>query len=123
MSAQPRTVVRAGLFDIVAVVVFVALGRRSHDEGGNAAIETLRVAAPFLIALAVGWAAARAWRQPASLATGAIVWVVTVALGMVVRNLVFDRGTATSFVVVASLVTGVLLLGWRTVVLAIAHRR
>jgi hypothetical protein len=123
MSAQPRTVVRAGLFDIVAVIVFVALGRRSHDEGGNAAVETARVAAPFLIALAVGWVAARAWRRPTALTTGAIVWVVTVALGMVVRNVVFDRGTATSFVVVASLVTGVLLLGWRAVALAIAHRR
>ncbi|MEN9504719.1 MAG: hypothetical protein RI958_645 [Actinomycetota bacterium] len=123
MSAQPRTVVRAGLFDIVAVIVFVALGRRSHDEGGNAAVETARVAAPFLIALAVGWVAARAWRRPTALTTGAIVWVVTVALGMVVRNVVFDRGTATSFVVVASLVTGVLLLCWRAVALAIAHRR
>lgn len=108
------------MFDVVAVVVFVALGRRSHDEGGNAVAETLRVAAPFLIALAVGWVVARAWRRPTAIATGVIVWVITVALGMVLRNLVFDRGTATSFVIVATLVTGALLLGWRAVASAVA---
>ncbi len=101
--------------DVVAVLVFVALGRRSHDEGGNAVAETAKVAAPFLLALALGWLAARAWRTPRALATGAIVWVVTVAAGMVLRRFVFDRGTATSFIVVATLVTGALLLGWRLV--------
>jgi hypothetical protein len=34
---------------------------------------------------------------------------------MVLRRTVFDRGTAFSFIVVASVFTGVLLLGWRLV--------
>jgi hypothetical protein len=75
----------------------------------------LSVAAPFLIALAVGWAAARAWRAPVAWRTGLVVWPVTVALGMVLRRFAFDRGTATSFIVVASVATGLLLLGWRLV--------
>lgn len=120
---MPRATVRAGLLDVVAVLVFVALGRRSHDEGGNAVTETLRVAAPFLIALVIGWAVARAWRRPATITTGAIVWVVTVSGGMMLRNVVFDRGTATSFIIVASLATGLLLLGWRAVALAVVRRR
>lgn len=122
MSALPRATVRAGVFDVVAVLVFVALGRRSHDEGGNAVTETLRVGAPFLIALAVGWLVARAWTRPVALTTGVIVWVVTVVAGMVLRNIVFDRGTATSFVLVATIATGVLLVGWRAVALAISRR-
>lgn len=113
--APRRQVVTAVAADVVAVLVFVALGRRSHDEGGNAVVETAKVAAPFLLALALGWLAARAWRAPRALATGAVVWVVTVAAGMLLRRFVFDRGTATSFIVVATLVTGALLLGWRLV--------
>ena len=110
-----RRVVLAAAVDIVAVVVFVAAGRRSHDESGNVVAGTLAVAAPFLIALGLGWLAARAWRRPFELSTGALVWVVTVVVGMLLRRVVFDRGTAMSFVVVATVVTGVLLLGWRAV--------
>jgi hypothetical protein len=123
MSASRREVATAAAADVVAVLVFVALGRRSHDEGGNAVSETVTVAAPFLLALALGWLEARAWRAPRALATGVIVWVVTVALGMVLRRFVFDRGTATSFIVVATLVTGALLLGWRLVATKLSAKR
>lgn len=123
MAMPTHSVVRAAALDAAAVVVFVAVGRRSHDEGGNPVVETLQVAAPFLIALAVGWVVARAWNRPASLRTGLVVWPVTVALGMVLRHWVFDRGTAASFIVVATIATGVLLLGWRAVASAVARRR
>ena len=104
----------AAALDIAVVVVFVAIGRRNHDEG-SAVGEVVRIAAPFLMGLAAGWVAARAWRRPFDLATGALIWVVTVALGMVLRRTLFDRGTAFSFVVVATVFTGALLLGWRVV--------
>jgi hypothetical protein len=116
-------VLRAAAFDVVAVIVFVAAGRRSHDEGGNALAETAKVAAPFLLALGVAWFVVRAWRRPEAIRTGAGVWVVTVALGMLLRRTVFDRGTAASFVIVATLVTGALLLGWRAAQLVVARRR
>ncbi len=102
----------AALADAGAVVLFAALGRASHDEG-SAVAGTLEVAAPFLIGAAAGWAAARAWRRPAALATGAVVLAVTVGAGMLLRGLAFDRGTAPSFVVVAAIVLGALMLGWR----------
>ena len=117
-----RAVVTAAVADVVAVVVFVALGRRSHDEGGNVVVGTAKVAAPFLIALAAGWLAARAWQRPRAIVTGLVIWVITVALGMVLRRFVFDRGTATSFVIVATIVTGVFLLGWRVVIGRLAAR-
>jgi hypothetical protein len=103
----------AFLLDVVCILLFVVLGRRSHHEDGSFLAATGKVAAPFLIALAVGWLVARGWRAPTGLTTVTIVWVVTVALGMVLRHWVFDRGTAASFVVVASVVTFVLLFGWR----------
>ena len=58
-----------------------------------------------------------------SVETAFIIWPVTVALGMVLRNLVFDRGTALPFIIVATLVLGVFLVGWRMVVAGIAGRR
>ena len=42
---------------------------------------------------------------------------------MALRGLVFDRGTAPSFVVVAAIVLGVLLLGWRLAVRVVGQRR
>ena len=42
---------------------------------------------------------------------------------MLVRNLVFDRGTATSFVIVATLFVGAFLVGWRVVLRLIDERR
>ncbi|MEP7114827.1 MAG: DUF3054 domain-containing protein [Ilumatobacteraceae bacterium] len=110
-----RRVVAAALADVAAIVVFVAIGRRNHDEG-EAVDGIINVAAPFLIALVVGWVVARTWTRPMDVESAFIVWPVTVALGMVLRNLVFDRGTALPFIIVATLVTGVFLVGWRLVV-------
>jgi Protein of unknown function (DUF3054) len=107
-----RRVVIAATADIAAIVVFVAIGRRNHDEG-EAVDGILDVAAPFLIALAVGWIAARAWTRPMQVETAFVIWPITVALGMVLRNLAFDRGTALPFIIVATIVTGVFLVGWR----------
>ena len=101
--------------DLLAVIAFAAIGRRNHNETGNIVAGALTVAAPFAIAMAVGWLAARAWREPVTGRTAVIVWAVTVALGVVLRRFVFDRSTAASFVVVATIALGVLIVGWRAV--------
>jgi hypothetical protein len=44
-----------------------------------------------------------------------------VVIGMLLRKAI-SQGTALSFVVVASLVTAILLLGWRAAVSALARR-
>ena len=116
-----RRTAAAAIVDIVAIVVFVAIGRRNHNEG-ETVDAVLTVAAPFLIALAVGWIAARAWTRPMQVETAFVIWPITVAVGMVLRSLVFDRGTALPFVIVATVVTGVFLVGWRMLA-AVAERR
>lgn len=113
-DANDRRITVAAALDAFSIVVFVAVGRRNHDQD-PALAGTLFTAAPFLVALGVGWVVSRAWREPFGLFTGAVIWVVTIGLGMVLRNLVFDRGTAASFVVVATLFTGACLVGWRLI--------
>jgi hypothetical protein len=57
--------------------------------------------------------ASRGWRRPTAIApTGLTVWLCTVVVGMLLRRLT-GAGVAASFVVVASTVTAVVLLGWR----------
>lgn len=121
-SAPDGRMTAAAVLDTVAVVVFVAVGRRTHDQDpGTAAV--FATAAPFLIALFAGWLVARAWRRPLSLVTGLVVWAVTIVGGMLLRNLVFGDGTATSFVVVAAAFTFACLIGWRLVALAVERVR
>jgi hypothetical protein len=104
----------AGAADLVAVVVFVAIGRRSHDES-SALVGLAHTAWPFVTGALVGWLMARGWRTPAALVpTGLTVWVSCVAVGMVLRA-VAGQGVAASFVVVATVVLAVFLLGWRLV--------
>ncbi|MEM9042577.1 MAG: DUF3054 domain-containing protein [Actinomycetota bacterium] len=109
----PNATPLAAGIDTAIVVAFAALGRRNHDEqpGLGGLVDT---AWPFLAGLALGWAVSRAWDRPAEFRTGLIVWPVTVAAGMVLRQLTGD-GTATSFIVVASAFLGAGLVGWRAI--------
>ena len=116
-----RTSALSLLTDVVCVVVFCTIGRRSHDEGITVA-GVAETAWPFLVGTGVGWLVSRGWQRPTSLApTGIAVWVCTVVIGMLLRKLT-SAGVAASFIVVASLVTGVLLLGWRAALMGVRRR-
>jgi hypothetical protein len=109
--------------DIAAVVLFATLGRNAHDERSGAAA-VLTIAAPFLVGLAVGWIVNPAVRrQPLALRAGVGVWLTTVAIGLVLRRTVWDRGTAASFVIVSTLVLGALIVGWRAMWVFACRRR
>lgn len=103
-----RAVITTAIVDVVAVVVFVAIGRRNHDEGA-ALSGVLGVAAPFLIALGISWIGLRTWREPFNRASFIATWVITVFVGLLLRRVVFDRGIATAFIIVATITLGVLL--------------
>ena len=108
--------------DVLCVLVFCAVGRRSHDEGLSIT-GVVTTAWPFLTGTAIGWLAARAWQRPTAVVpTGVVIWLCTVVIGMVLRK-ASSAGVAASFVVVAASVTAVLLLGWRAAVgLTLRHR-
>jgi peptidoglycan/LPS O-acetylase OafA/YrhL len=107
-----RRALVALLADIVCVIVFCTIGRRSHAEGLTVT-GIAQTAWPFLAGAAVGWLLIGGWRRPFTvIPTGVTVWVCTVVVGMLLRKAT-SAGVSTSFVVVASVVTAVLLLGWR----------
>ena len=112
-TVKPRTAAAVAA-DVVCVLVVCAIGRRSHAEGLTLT-GVAETAWPFLTGTAAGWLVSRGWRRPTALTpTGVVVWIATVAVGMLLRR-VSGQGVAVSFVVVASTVTAVLLLGWRAV--------
>lgn len=112
----------AAAADLVAVVVFVAIGRRSHAES-SALAGLAHTAWPFLSGALIGWLLSRGWRTPTELRpTGLAVWFACVAGGMVLRA-VSGQGVAASFVAVATIVLGVFVLGWRLVLQIVRGRR
>jgi hypothetical protein len=117
-----RTALLAFGIDVVLLLVFVLIGRRSHGEAASAAgiVTTLW---PFLVGLLAGWLVTLAWRRPlAVIWSGVPIWLMTVALGMLIRMSV-GQGVEVSFIVVASIVLGAFLVGWRLVALPVVRRR
>jgi hypothetical protein len=116
-----RTAALALAGDVACLLVFCAIGRRSHAEGITVS-GVAETAWPFVSGTAVGWLLARGWRRPTALVpTGVVVWLSTVIVGMLLRRAT-SAGTALSFVMVASISTAILLLGWRLGARVLARR-
>lgn len=115
-TAAPSDPAAFGI-DLVAVLAFVVLGRRSHDEG-SAVLGTLATAWPFLAGAGLGWLTVLVVRRGGaswpgrSLPAGGVVLAETVVVGMVLRALTRDTPPV-SFLVVATTFLALFLLGWR----------
>ncbi|MGA9310920.1 MAG: DUF3054 domain-containing protein [Pseudonocardiaceae bacterium] len=120
-AVHPATVTLAASVDLLAVLVFSAVGRSSHAEGIDA-FGVLTTAAPFLLGLVIGWLVGRAWRAPLRLPVGVAVWVGVVVVGLGVRT-AFTHRLPLTFVVVAAASLAVFLLGWRALAHLIARSR
>ena len=102
----------AVVLDVACVLVFVIIGRASHVKGESLA-GIASTSWPFLSGLGIGWLAARAWRRPLAIVpVGLVVWLSTVAIGMIVR-VISGQGTAAAFIAVALVFLALFLLGWR----------
>jgi hypothetical protein len=102
------------LIDILAVLIFVIVGRDNHGEE-NTVLGILDTAAPFLIALAIAWLVLRLLKIRRRLTMALVVWAITVGGGLTLRNVAFGDGTALSFIVVTTITLGVLMVGLRLV--------
>jgi hypothetical protein len=90
----------------------VVIGTRNHKtDTGITGI--LFVAAPFWIALSLVHIAPLLQRKNRKDPNTYVVWGYTVVMGMLLRNLVFDRGTAVAFIIVATVFLGITMFGWR----------
>lgn len=121
MNNPSRSAALAFAADVICVIAFVAVGRRNHAEGVTLA-GIAETAWPFLTGTVVGWLVSRGWRRPTTpVPTGVIIWICTVVVGMALR-VASGEGIAFSFILVATLVTGVLLVGWRAVRAGLSRR-
>lgn len=97
------------LLDLVLVGVFATLGRLSH-YGEITLSGWWTTAWPFLAGTALAWVAlTTSHRRPAAVTSGLLVWTGALVGGMALRQL-SGQGTAVSFVVVATVVLGILLV-------------
>jgi peptidoglycan/LPS O-acetylase OafA/YrhL len=107
--------------DVICILIFAIVGRSSHQEATDL-LGVAHTAWPFLAGCLVGTLIGRTWRHPYSLKSGVAVWLGTVVIGMSLR-LLTDAGVSVSFVIVASCVLALLLLGWRAGLQLIQHAR
>jgi peptidoglycan/LPS O-acetylase OafA/YrhL len=105
-----RVAVAIGV-DVLGILIFVVVGRVSHGEAADPT-GILGTAWPFLTGALLGWLAGRVWRHPRSVVAGAIIWFMTWAGGIALRDL-SGAGVQPSFVIVAAIVLGAVLVGWR----------
>lgn len=106
--------------DVLAVVVFVAIGRLNYDASG-ALLGFLATLAPFAVGLLVSWAAPVVRANPAGLRAGAVVLAGTALIGLVLRA-AFTGRLPLEFAVITVVTLGALLLGWRGLAAAVAHK-
>jgi len=107
--------------DVVALLVFAAIGRGSHGEpiGPAAFGEVLYTAAPFLVgwlisAPLLGGFSPEATNTPLKmLRATAISWCAALALGAVVRAMMVGHFSPLSFYAVTFVVALLILCGWR----------
>ncbi|MFD3744762.1 DUF3054 domain-containing protein [Nocardia sp. NPDC058633] len=108
--------------DALLVIVFCAIGRRSHDEAVLAGL--LKTVWPFGAGLILGWVAAvfvarnARFDATALWPSGILIWATTLVGGMTLRA-ISGQGVAASFVIVASCVLALFLLGWRAAIRAL----
>lgn len=114
-----QAVMAAAVSDAVLILVFAAIGRDAHQRG-DIITGVFLTAWPFLAGAALAWLAVRAWRRPLSMATGVVIWLGTVAGGMILRALT-GQSVVLPFVIVALLSLGLFLVGYRAL-LALAGR-
>lgn len=121
---MPRTPV-AFVLDPLVVLLFALVGRSSHDLGLGP-LGVLATGWPFLVGMAVGWIAApfvprplRSWWLE-----GLVIAICALVVGMLLRWGT-GEGTALPFVLVATGVLVLGLVGWRAVAAAVgdAQRR
>ncbi|PYH01597.1 DUF3054 domain-containing protein [Arthrobacter stackebrandtii] len=120
-KTSPGTILYAAAADIVLVLLFALSGRSSHSESMTAA-GVLETAWPFLAALTAGWLIVRAWQNPLRIWPQAVcLWLITVAGGMLLR-IVSGSTAELPFVIVATLVLALFLLGHRLLASLVTRR-
>jgi hypothetical protein len=105
--------------DLVAVVVFAAIGRVSHAEA-DSVLGLLGTATPFLVGAVAAWVSPWVRGAPASMRAGGLVVAGSVVIGLLLR-LGFTGSLPWTFALVTAVSLSVLMLGWRGVAMLVAR--
>jgi len=113
--------IAAALADALLILLFAAIGRDAHQRG-EIVTGVFLTAWPFLAGAVLAWLGARAWRRPLSIVSGVVIWLGTVAGGMILRA-VTGQTVVVAFVIVALLSLGLFLVGYRALVALVRRLR
>ena len=100
------------LFDIIALIIFAAIGRQSHNES-NPIGAIIATATPFIIGwLSVAWVGGVLVPQPLPrwILRTIVCNVIGVGLGLFIRSIWLQRDIPLSFAVVSFVATASLLV-------------
>lgn len=119
------------LGDIVAFLVFAAIGRASHAEaaGLDAIVQVAETAAPFWLGWMIVAPLLGAYRSdvitaPRAMAgRTALAWLLAWPIGLVLRALIRQSGIPLIFALITGATVMLILLVWRTVFAFMAGRR
>ena len=117
---SPKLIALAVTFDLTAVLIFTAVGRSSHSREATI-LGFVTTLWPFLVGVLLGWILSMNWQAPTNIwPNGVIVWLSTIAGGLFLRAIT-GQGIELSFMIVATIATGILLIGWRLVALIVGR--
>jgi hypothetical protein len=106
------------VLDASVIVSFAFIGSDFHGFSLDF-LGFMGVAVPFLIALAGGIFALRAWIKPLSILNGFLLAVISLTGGMLLRSYVWGDGTARTFIIVTGVYFMAFMVGWRLIALGI----
>ncbi|WP_232662470.1 DUF3054 domain-containing protein [Pseudonocardia sp. TRM90224] len=117
-----RRVTRLALAaDVVAVIVFAAVGRITHSAEADDLLGLVATIAPFAVGLGAAWATSAVRTLPAGFVAGAVVLAGTAGIGLLLR-FAFTGTLPFTFAVVTVISLAVLMLGWRALSALVALR-
>ncbi|MBP1464398.1 DUF3054 domain-containing protein [Candidatus Chloroploca sp. M-50] len=132
VTEQIAPVRTAGLVtgDVVAFLVFAAIGRGSHGlaNGPEALVEVTRTAAPFLAGWLVVAPLVGAYNRASTSDVGGMLrttllgWSGGIIIGSLVRAAMMGRFSPISFYVVTFIAALIIVGGWRTIFALIERR-
>lgn len=116
-TPTPTSIALAPALDLLALLIFALLARLAHDDGSSfSVLRWLDTALPFMLGATIVWGillATGARAAGRALRTGAVVWLGSLIAGLgiwAIRNAAIPHW---SFILVATLMSALLLFGWR----------
>ncbi|MCT1683974.1 DUF3054 domain-containing protein [Corynebacterium appendicis] len=101
--------------DTLSIAVFALLARIAHqtEEMPLNLTGWLSTLWPFLVGVALAWVIVTLARKGEGKGNGVFIWLITVATGLIIWGIRNQQLPHWSFIVVASVMSALLMLGWR----------